>query len=182
MNGITTAFFDAEYAKERGNTLHPLATFMRVDRRTWLPDECFIRSDYASMAHGVELRVPFVDTDVVHLSDQISVWRKTLPHKGKRIIRSTYRPYLPAHLYGEPKRGWLSPAAKWFRDPAINDFAKHVFSSGYYDGLDGVFDWGAVQRFLDDHVEKRGYYLYPLWNILVLQIWARKNKMTISDI
>lgn len=150
---------------------------MEVDRQTWLPDECFLRSDYASMAHGVELRVPFVDLDVVALSDRISPWKKTWPHEGKRIIRHAYRSYLPSHLYHEPKRGWLSPAAKWFRDPVINAYVREVFSSKYYSGLDGLFDWDKVQMLLNDHVEKRGYYLYPLWNILALQVWARKRRV-----
>ena len=49
---------------------------MMVDRNTWLPDECFVRSDYASMANGIELRVPFVDVDVVSMADKISIYRK----------------------------------------------------------------------------------------------------------
>ncbi len=174
-DALTTAFFDREYAREPHQDVHPLDTFMRVDRRTWLPDECFLRSDYASMAHGIELRVPFVDIDVVALSDKISVWKKTLPHEGKRIIRSVYKQHLPPHLYGQPKRGWLSPAAKWFRDPVVNAFAEEVFSSGYYSGLDAIFDWEKVRTLLEAHVEKKGYYLYPLWNILVLQVWAQKH-------
>ncbi len=175
INKEVTEYFDALYSHTPQKGRHPLDVFMDVDRRTWLADECFIRSDYASMAHGLELRVPFVDTDVVHMADQISIWKKVLPHEGKRVIRQVYKKYLPSHLYSEPKRGWLSPAAKWFRDPIINTLAKNVFSSEYYSGLDGLFDWKSVQELLDAHVEKRGYYLYPLWNILALQIWARKN-------
>ena len=150
---------------------------MEIDRQTWLADECFIRSDYASMAHGLELRVPFVDLDVLARANEISIWKKVLPHQGKRIIRDVYKKHLPQYLYTQPKRGWLSPAAKWFRDPVINSFAKQVFSSSYYNGLDTVFDWKKVQEMLDAHVEKRGYYLYPLWNILVLQIWAREHQV-----
>lgn len=176
-NTIINKYFNELYSEYNKWNLHPVDTFMQVDRYTWLPDECFIRSDYASMAHGLELRVPFVDTDVVKLSDEISIWRKTLPHEGKRVIRSTYKPYLPSHLYGQPKRGWLSPAAKWFRDPVIRDFANQVYSSGYYSGLDGVFNWEQVRSLLDAHINKKGYYLYPLWNILVLQIWAQKNNI-----
>lgn len=175
-----TEFLTAEYAKIQ-RTMHPLDAFMAVDRRTWLADECFIRSDYASMAHGVELRVPLVDTDVVAFADATSAWKKTLPHDGKRILKQTYRNHLPAHLYGQPKRGWLSPAAKWLRDPVIYSFTKEVFSSGYYAGLDDIFDWESVRRLLDAHVEKKGYYLYPLWNILALQIWARKNGVVVSN-
>jgi asparagine synthase (glutamine-hydrolysing) len=175
INEKITEYFDNLYHHTPKEGMHPLDVFMNVDRRTWLADECFIRSDYASMAHGLELRVPFVDTDVVACADQLSIWRKVLPHEGKRVIRETYKKYLPPHLYQEPKRGWLSPAAKWFRDPEINAFAKQVFSSTYYSGLDGLLNWESVQEMLDAHVEKRGYYLYPLWNILALQIWARKN-------
>lgn len=180
INETVTRYFDEVYRTFNAEGQHPIDTFMHVDRYTWLPDECFIRSDYASMAHGIELRVPLVDLDVVALSDNISIWKKTLPHEGKRIIRSTYKPFLPPHLYHEPKRGWLSPAAKWFRDPVIHEFAKEVFSSGYYSGLDGVFHWENVHTLLEDHVEKRGYHLYPLWNILVLQIWARAHGVTVE--
>lgn len=175
MNARTTEYFDELYAAYAQFKLHPMDTFMHVDRYTWLPDECFIRSDYASMAHGLELRVPFVDLDIVACADQIYIWKKTLPHEGKRIIRQTYKNRLPNHLYGQPKRGWLSPAAKWFRDEEIGNFAKEVYSSSYYNGLDSIFNWEQVQSLLDDHINKKGYYLYPLWNILVLQIWAREH-------
>ncbi len=133
------------------------------------------------MAHGLELRVPLVDIDVLACSQNVSIWKKVLPHQGKRIIRSTYKEHLPHYLYTQPKRGWLSPAAKWFRDPGINSFIQEVFSSGYYNGLDSVFDWEKVRELFDAHVEKRGYHLYPLWNILVLQIWARKHNMYIEQ-
>jgi asparagine synthase (glutamine-hydrolysing) len=179
IDHLVTNYFDECYESVADPNRHPMDLFMQADRQTWLPDECFIRSDYASMAHGVELRVPFADTDVVNLSDRISIWKKTLPHEGKRIIRKTYRQFLPQHLYGQPKRGWISPAAKWFRDPVIGELAKNVYSLAYYSGLDGLFDWHSVQKLLDAHIEKRGYYLYPLWNILVLQIWARANGVTI---
>lgn len=173
-NKTIDMFFEREYARET-DAQHPLRTFMHVDRRTWLPDECFLRSDYASMAHGVELRVPLSDIDVVNLSDQISVWKKTMPWEGKRVIRHTYKPYLPSHLYSEPKRGWLSPAAKWFRDPVIHAYANDVYSDAYYHGLSELFDWDRVRALLKDHVEHKGYYLYPLWNILALQVWAKEH-------
>ena len=178
INKEIASYFDELYNHVPQVGRHPLDVFMEVDRQTWLADECFIRSDYASMAHGLELRVPFVDIDLVRYANEISIWKKVLPHQGKRILRDVYKSHLPKYLYAEPKRGWLSPAAKWFRDPVINKFAKEVFSSQYYSGLDSVFDWKKVQELLDAHVEKRGYHLYPLWNILVLQIWARANNVT----
>ena len=52
INASTTEFFNAQYAKV-GKAVHPLDAFMQIDRHTWLPDECFVRSDYASMAHAL---------------------------------------------------------------------------------------------------------------------------------
>lgn len=166
--------FESFY-KRAPHDMHVLDQFMRVDRRTWLAEESLTRSDRASMAHGVEMRVPLLDIDVVRMSDQISPFKKTTPWTGKKILRNTYKDHLPSYLYNQPKRGWISPGAKWFRDPEIYKFTKEVFSSGYFSGLDGVIDWEAAHQMLDDHVEKRGYYLQPLWNMLVLQIWCRQE-------
>ncbi len=159
--------------------VHPLDQFMRVDRRTWLAEESLARSDRSSMAHGLELRVPLLDIDVVKLSDSISPFAKTTPWTGKKILRDTYRGRLPEYIYKQPKRGWVSPGAKWFRDPVINAFCREVFSSQYFSGLDAIIDWNEVEKILDSHTSKKGYYLYPLWNILVLQIWCKRYKINV---
>jgi asparagine synthase (glutamine-hydrolysing) len=153
--------------------------FMQVDRETWLPEESLARSDRTSMASGLELRVPLLDLDVVNLADQISIWKKTWPHEGKRCLRRAYRHQLPDYLFNQPKRGWFSPGAKWLRDPKINQWSQEVLSSNYYNGLDSLFNWPEVQKMLTDHTNRQGYYLYPLWNIIALQVWARKNSLKI---
>ncbi|MCF7815438.1 MAG: asparagine synthase (glutamine-hydrolyzing) [Candidatus Pacebacteria bacterium] len=173
------AFFTSAYARVPQDTYHPVDTFMRIDRETWLPDESLARSDRSSMAHGLELRVPLLDLDVVTYADTISVYKKTDPFTGKKILRNAYSTHLPEYLYNQPKRGWISPGAKWFRDPVIMSLAKEILSPTYYDGLN-LFNWPVVETMLLDHIEKRGYYLYPLWNILVLQIWARKNRISMQ--
>lgn len=178
MREETVDFFTQAYTSIL-ETLHPIDAFMRVDRATWLPDESLARSDRSSMAHGLELRVPLLDLDVVKYSDTIPVHLKTNPWKGKNILRHAYQGMLPEYLFHQPKRGWVSPGAKWLRDPEIMRFAREVLSSHYYSGISGV-NWVVVQKLLEDHIEKRGYYLYPLWNILVLQIWARKHNVTMN--
>lgn len=167
-------FFDGLYSLYPKD-FHPADTFMQVDRRTWLPDESLMRSDKTSMRHGVELRVPLLDVDVVAYADQISVKEKTTPFIGKKILRDTYKGHLPDYLFNQPKRGWISPGAKWLRDPVINAFAKQVFSDDYYGGLSDVIDWAVVRDMLQNHVDFKEYRLLPLWNLLALQIWARKN-------
>ncbi len=172
--GVTESFFASFYKKHVG-AIHPVHAFMQIDRQTWLPDESLARTDRSSMAHGLEFRVPLLDLDVVTYADRIPVGQKTSPFVGKKILRDAYQDILPSYIFSQPKRGWVSPGAKWLRDPVITALTREILSRGYYDGLHEVFDWNVIETMFLDHIEKRGYYLYPLWNILVLQVWARKN-------
>lgn len=170
-------FLDSKYTNiPKG--MHPLEVYMRVDRHTWLADHSLTRSDRTSMIHGVEFRVPLLDISVVEYADGLPARVKSDPLVGKKIIRETYKNHLPPHLYTQPKRGWLSPGAKWLRDPAINEVVRAILSSEYYNGLDGLFDWKKVEGMLDAHCSRGQYAFHPLWSILILQIWARKHNIT----
>ncbi len=179
IQGVNPYEFATKYFNEKYVTMphghHPLETFMYVDRSTWLPEESLHRTDRSGMAHGLEMRVPLIDLEVTSLADRIPVAEKLTPFEGKRVLRDLYRSHLPEYLFNQPKRGWVSPGAKWLRDPKFHDFVQHVLSSEYYDGLSELYKWDAIQELLRAHVEKKTYALYPLWNLLVLQIWARKN-------
>ncbi len=155
--------------------MHPVDAFLRVDRRTWLPDLALALADRFSMAHSLELRVPLLDVDVCAFADTVSIYRKVNPLRGKIILRSEYKAHLPEFLFAQPKRGWFAPGSKWLRDPVIHNLVREVFSSSYYDGLSSIFDWTEVRQMLEEHVAEKGYYRQPLWNIMALQIWARKH-------
>ena len=175
---IAYSYFESLYKKAPVEQ-HPVDSFMYADRMTWLPEESLFRSDRTSMAHGLELRVPLLDIEIERAAREISVYRKVHPWRGKNILRNIYRKHLPEYLFSQPKRGWISPGAKWIRDPKINELMKHTLTSSYYEGLDSIFDWGNVQNMLKDHTEFRGYYLYPLWNLFVLQVWARQYQIRV---
>lgn len=179
FNDAALAYFTAQYASEDLKGRHPIDVFMQIDRQTWLSEESLARTDRTSMAHGLEVRVPLLGREVVDLADRISVYRKIAPLQAKRVLRQAYKPHLPSYLFSQPKRGWISPGAKWLRDPEILAQVKGVCSDSYYDGLSAFIDWEKVQQKLDDHVHKRAYNLYPLWNILGLQVWAKLNNITL---
>lgn len=172
--------FAERYGREYITALHPLDQFMRVDRETWLVDESLARTDNTSMACGLEVRVPLLDVLVLELADGIQGTRKCTLRTGKRIIRDAYRGMLPDYLYEGPKQGWFSPGAKWLRDKEVLAFARNVLTDKYYSGLSDWIDWDGVSIMLEKHIEKRGYFLYPLWNLLVLQLWARENHVKVG--
>jgi len=160
-------------------TLSPIESFMRVDRELWLADDALQRTDRSSMASGVEVRVPLLGIPVVNFADSIHAESKFDLFTTKKILRDAYKDHLPKHLFNQPKRGWMAPGAKWLRDEKIGEIVRSVLSDDYYDGLTEIFDWEYARKLLDSHIEMKEYHLSPVWNLFVLQIWAKSNGVTI---
>lgn len=158
--------------------------FMRTDIMSWLADESLVRSDKMSMAYGLEQRVPFLDHRLVELADRIptsyKIGSKGLlfgrvgkGYEGKIILREAMAEYLPEFVLSQPKWGWFSPAAKWIRGPLL-PLMKAVLSASYNVGTKDLFDFNALQKTLDDHINKKTYALNTLWSVMTFQLWYRK--------
>lgn len=172
-NDATTAFFNTEYFSEtrRGTFLDDM---MRADMGSWLVNESLLRSDKMSMAYGLEERVPFLDTEFVELARAIPWDQKTTLFDTKKILKDALRDRLPAHVFNQPKRGWISPAAKWLRRPEVAAYITEVLSPSYYGETAGLFRWEEITRMYAEHRERTAYHLTPLWSVIVFQVWARK--------
>lgn len=166
---------ESKYEPEEMQGLSAIDQFMRADRALWLADDSLQRTDRSSMANGVEARVPLLGMSVVNFADSIFAEEKFSIRTSKKILKDAYRGHLPNHLYNQPKRGWMAPGAKWLRDEKIEEIVRNVFSDSYYDGLSELFDWNELQILLTEHIEMKGYHLNPIWNVLVLQIWAKAH-------
>ncbi len=144
---------------------------MAIDLGTWLPDESLMRSDKMTMAHGLEQRVPLLDLDMVKYSSSIpSAWKLGTREQGKRILLDAWRHKIPPHVIRQEKRAFMSPAAKWIRGP-LHSFMQERLAPRTHSSLDEVIDFGAAQRMLDEHVEKKQYHLHLLWALMTLRVW-----------
>lgn len=153
--------------------------FVEIDRLTWLPDESLHSSDRASMADGLEYRVPFLDLDVYRYAQSFSLRKHTSYWEGKKMLTAAYRDKLPEHLFDIPKKGWFSPGAKWLRNESILAVVSNIISDEYYDGFSDIINWPEVQKLLDRHVNQKEYHLYPIWNLMQLQVWGKKNNINL---
>jgi asparagine synthase (glutamine-hydrolysing) len=151
--------------------------FIAADSHLWLPDESLHSTDRATMAHGIEYRVPFLDQLVLSHAAAIPLYKNLSPRLGKKVLRNVYANVLPSHLFVRRKRGWLSPAAKWFRDEKINNLINQIMSAEYSDKLSDVIDWGQAKALLSEHVAGTTYAVNPLWNLIQLQVWVKSQKL-----
>jgi asparagine synthase (glutamine-hydrolysing) len=147
---------------------------MAADIQTWIPDESLMRTDKLTMAHGLEERVPLLDSDLVSYASRIpSKFKLGTREQGKRVFIDAMRPYLPSHVLEQEKRAWMSPAAKWLRGPLL-PLMREVLSPSYNPATASYFDFAALNRILNDHVNMHGYALNTLWSALTFQLWWRK--------
>lgn len=171
-------FFSREYFKS-----NPWKTFedqfMNTDRLSWLPDESLMRTDKMAMSAGVEARAPILDNDLVRFSATIPRKFKVSLFDTKIVLKNAFKRLIPDILFKQPKRGWFSPGAKWFRNPAFLSEAKDILSEGYYAPTAPLFNWEGVGKMLEEHRSGKKYNFIMLWAILSFQVWAKQYKVTL---
>ena len=151
--------------------------YMEVDRKLWLPDESLISTDKASMAHGLEYRVPFLDQDLVAFANRYAPGKHIDFFTGKKMVREAYKNILPAYVFGKKKRGWFSPASKWFRNGEVATRIKSIISPEYSDKLSSMVNWQQVNQLYQEHVEGKRYAVNPIWNLAQLQVWTHTHDL-----
>lgn len=99
--------------------LTPLELMARTDTYTWLADELLLYGDKMCMAHSVEMRVPFLDNEVVDLVERMPGSIR-LRRQHKYILKKIALKYLPAEIVYRPKRGFTLPILKWLKKELQN--------------------------------------------------------------
>ena len=142
-----------------------LARVLDLDLGTYLADELLVKADRASMAHSLEVRVPFLDNAVAAFALVLPSRLKVRGLAKKRLLRKALAPILPAEILDAPKHGFTLPAAEWLRGP-LAPYAREVLAADR-----GLFDGAVVQRLLDDHVARRSDNWRELWTLLSFCVW-----------
>lgn len=144
------------------------------DSVTSLPDQMLTKVDRASMAAGLEVRVPLLDHRVVELA-----WR--LPpsvkfggrHENKRLLRAILYKYVPRRLVDRRKRGFGVPVADWLRGP-LKDWAEAQLDSRRL-FEEGFFHADTLRAIWAEHLSGAGDWQRVLWRVLMFQAWLERE-------
>jgi asparagine synthase (glutamine-hydrolysing) len=153
---------------------------LETDRQTWLVDFALMLSDTMSMAHGVEVRVPFLDREVVEYAMSIPARDKLSLFKTKKLLKAAFARRIPEYLLKQPKRGFFTPGAKWLRHEGFLKLARKVLSPEYVPATKDLFDWAEVEKIFANHVDKSEYNLSLVWAMITFQVWARRYNVTVK--
>jgi len=142
-----------------------------VDTMMFLPDDCLFKVDRMSMAHGLEVRVPFLDKELVEFSAAIPFEYKIRGLTSKYILKKAFSPYLPKKIFKQRKQGFTIPVSSWIRKD-LQGLVRNVLLSPSLEKRD-IFNKKALRYMLDEHQSGRQELGYRIWSIFVFEIWAR---------
>src|SRR5215212_4256110 len=149
-----------------------LARLQDVDLGIYLVDDLLVKTDRASMAHSLEVRVPYLDSAVADFALALPASAKVRGFAKKRLLRRAVAPLLPKQIVAGRKRGFSIPAAAWLRGE-LEPFAREVLSPERIRSQ-GMFRPEAVTAVLDAHVSRREDLSRQLWGLLTFTLWHER--------
>ncbi|HJW90705.1 MAG TPA: asparagine synthase (glutamine-hydrolyzing) [Anaerolineales bacterium] len=142
---------------------------MYTETRGYLPNDILAKIDRASMAVGLEARVPLLDHRVVEFAWRLPLSMKVRQGQGKWILRQVLGRYLPLSLVERPKQGFSLPLASWLRGP-LRDWAESMLAESRL-SQEGYLNPGLVRTKWAEHLSGQQDWLRSLWNVLMFQAW-----------
>jgi asparagine synthase (glutamine-hydrolysing) len=147
-----------------------LSGMIASDVATLLPDDYLVKVDRASMAHGLEVRPPLLDHELLQLAARIPSQWKICKGESKWILKQSYHQDLPASVLGRRKQGFEMPIDAWLRGPLRDLFESAVLDPQARVG--SLVDQVTVRRLYQAHLRATGRHGTVLWMLLVLARWA----------
>jgi asparagine synthase (glutamine-hydrolysing) len=141
------------------------------------------------MAHSLEVRVPFLDNDLVDFAqkvpvkfklnnlsevmklDENEIAKKQRTSDGKMILRKTLSKYVPESVHKAVKQGFSGPDASWFKGESIELIKNKFFNSNAY--IYKYMDKNTVQRIISEHLSGEKNRRLFIWSLLCFEEWCR---------
>ena len=158
-------------------SLPPLQAVTALESEMFLGDRLLRDMDSVSMAHSLEVRVPFVDTVLSDRLAGLSDADRYLPIGQKQLLRRQSRAVLPENFFSRPKRGFEFPMDEWIRGPLRSMVEGRLLDANQCAAMG--LNAPAVAAIWQQFLSKPGaiYWTRP-WAIFALLQWAARNEVT----
>jgi asparagine synthase (glutamine-hydrolysing) len=155
---------------DRVATTHPLDRALNVDLNTWLASDILTKVDRASMAVGLEARVPFLDVDLLEFTLRLPPALKMRGFRRKVVLKQAMAGKLPAFVLERRKSGFNAPVSDWLRG-GLADLARDLLG-----GTSDLIDLRSpmVGRLWHAHHGGHEDHGFRLWNLITLLMWERE--------
>lgn len=149
-----------------------------LDLNLWLPGDILLKADKMSMAHSLELRVPFLDKVVMQAAETIPAEYKINEKNTKYLLRKAAEKTIPKEWADRIKLGFPVPIRYWLKEQKYYDIVKSYFMSDY---AKEFFTQTKLMKLLDDHyndIENNGR---KIWTVFTFLVWYKRFFIDINQ-
>ncbi|NEU30855.1 asparagine synthase (glutamine-hydrolyzing) [bacterium LRH843] len=158
---VTSRFYEETFGQD------PVQKMQHIDICTWLRGDILVKADRMTMAHSLDVRVPFLDSHVFEIASCIPTKWKTANGTTKYMLRQAFKGIVPDHVYMRKKLGFPVPLKVWLKDELYN-WAHTLISECE---TDQYLNKSYLSKLLDDHVQNKADYSRKIWTALTFIIW-----------
>lgn len=162
---VTQKYYDRVKDKD------DLTKMQYLDINLWMPGDILLKADKMSMAHSLELRVPFLDKEVMNTAGQVPSKYRVNEIDTKYALRIAAKANLPEEWTKRYKVGFPVPIRYWFREERYYKMICEMFSS---DEAKQFFDTDALLRLAKDHYEEKENNGRKIWTVYTFLVWYHK--------
>ncbi len=149
-----------------------LARLLHLNFHSYLPGDLLVKTDRCSMAHGLELRCPFLDTALLEYAASLPDRFKASLWESKILLRRAFPDLLPEAIRSRRKMGFGVPLGSWFRkqwrQPLLDLLGSPSAKVRRY------VEREKIQAMIADHLQGRRDAGHPLWLLLTLEVWLKQ--------
>ncbi len=165
----------SQWLKPISNTAENINQVLLADTQLVLPNDMLTKVDLMSMANGLEVRVPFLDHEVVEFAFQLPESSKINRRMKKRIVQDTFRDMLPPKLYQRPKHGFEVPLLPWFRTE-LKSIITHDLLDDQFIEEQGIFSGEEIKSLKRQLFSSNpGDVHATIWALVVFQWWWKQH-------
>lgn len=159
--------------------LSPLARTLALNFETYLLDDLLVKADRASMAHGLELRSPFLDTALMEFAASLPDGLRIRGGTLKYILKKSFADILPEPILRRGKMGFGIPLPTWFRTHWRPLVEERISGEG-----SALWAWlrpDPVREMVNRHMTGSADHGHQIWALLTLEAWLRKGRFSLRS-
>ncbi|WP_027398736.1 asparagine synthase (glutamine-hydrolyzing) [Anaerovorax odorimutans] len=142
-----------------------------LDMHLWMPSDILLKADKMSMAHSLELRVPFLDKEVMALAGKIPGDYKVNDHDVKYVFRKAAARKLPNEWATRYKLGFPVPIRIWFKQEKYYNIVKDAFMADY---VSEFFNKNKLLKLLEDHYNGITNNARKIYTVYIFLVWYQE--------
>ncbi|MGL4911222.1 MAG: asparagine synthase (glutamine-hydrolyzing) [Romboutsia sp.] len=155
------------YQEAKDNNYDYVTTMQYVDINTWLEGDILQKADKMSMAQSIELRVPFLDKEVLEVAKNLRLNQKISDSNTKVLLRESFKDIIPLHMVEKKKLGFPTPIRVWLKEDLGHVVRKTINEAD----VDYIINKEYAINLLDKHINDNQDNSRKIWSIYAFCLW-----------